>query len=216
MDGLLIESSPFWIKAELQVLNELGVPLTAEMTKETPSGLREDEIVKYWYERYPWHDVSIEDATSKIERQVADYVRVSGEAMAGVSDVIKLCKSEYLPLAIASSSSLLTINAVMDKLNITNDISVVCSAYDETHGKPNPAVYLTALRELNLRFNNDLHADECLVFEDSLNGVKAAKAAGMKCIAIPKKSLQNDEQFNIADITLHSLKDFNLDTLKKL
>ena len=216
MDGLLIETSPFWIKAELQVLNDLGVPLTTDMTRQTPSGLREDEIVKYWFDRYPWQDVSIDEATARIERFVADCVTESGAAMSGVKEAVRLCQAENFPLAIASSSSMATINAVMAKLDIANDISVACSAYDESRGKPDPAVYLTALRQLNLKLNNNFQAAECLVFEDSLNGVKAAKAAGMKCIAVPKESLQNDPQFAIADAKLRSLDDFTVGSISSL
>ena len=216
MDGLLIRSSPFWKESELQILGELGVPINSEMLSQTPSGLREDEIVKYWYDRYPWQGVSIDEVTDKIEHRVAELASVSGVAMPGVYEVIALCKSAGLPLAIASSSSLHLIHAVMEKLNITRDISIVCSAYDDPEGKPHPGVYLRTLEELRVRTGSAMQAYECLVFEDSFNGVSAAKAAGMKCIAVPNPKLLHDKQFNIADVVVPSLDEVSLGLVKKV
>lgn len=74
----------------------------------------------------------------------------------------------------------------------------------EPFGKPDPAVYLTTAKKLKL------DPAECLVFEDSPNGVMAAKAAGVKCIAVPSSKVAGDHRFKLADKTIHSLKDFKL------
>jgi sugar-phosphatase len=216
MDGVLIDSEPFWVEAEIKVLGELGVPLTPEMTAQIPPGLREDEVVRYWHEQYPWRGVSIGKAADRIERQVAELIRKNGKAMPGVDKAIKLCLSKNLPLAIASSSSLLLIRAVMGKLGIAKDISVVCSAYSEPLGKPHPGVYLRALRELNRVSNNHTREKECLVFEDSLNGIAAAKAAKMQCIAIPRAEFLSDKRFGIADAVIHSLDEVSQELFTKL
>src|SRR5581483_12131117 len=103
MDGLIIDSAPFWVEAEIKVLSELGVPLTSEMTKQTPSGLREDEVVEYWRKQYPWQDVATDEVAVRIELEIAELVHKQGKAMPGVDIIIKLCLSKGLPLAIASS-----------------------------------------------------------------------------------------------------------------
>jgi mannitol-1-/sugar-/sorbitol-6-/2-deoxyglucose-6-phosphatase len=216
MDGVLIDTERFWLEAEVQVLGELGVPLTPDMAAQVPAGLREDEVVEYWHKQFPWHGASINEVANSIEQLVAELVRKDGKAMPGVYKAITLCLSKGYPLAIASSSSLLLINAVMDTLNITKDISVVCSAYDEPIGKPNPAVYLKALSELNRVSAANLQAEECLVFEDSLNGLTAAKKANMKCVAVPQAEFQSDSRFNIADTIIPSLSDVSLEFLKNL
>lgn len=214
MDGTLIDTEPFWLEAEIQVLGQLGVPLTPAMAAQVPAGLREDEVVAYWHKQHPWHGASIIEAANSIEQQVAELVRKDGKAMTGVYEAITLCLSKGYPLAIASSSSLPLINAAMDTLNITKDISVVCSAYDEPLGKPNPAVYLKALGELNRGSVVNLRAEECLVFEDSLNGVVAAKKANMKCVAVPRAELHGDSRFTIADVIIPSLNDLSLTLLE--
>jgi HAD superfamily hydrolase (TIGR01509 family) len=216
MDGLLIDSMPFWVEAEIKVLGDLGVPLTSEMTKETPSGLREDEVVKYWRKQYPWQDISTDKVAMRIEQHVADLVHKKGKAMLGVKSTIKLCLSKGLPLAIASGSSPVVIDTVMGKLDITQDITVVCSAYGVALGKPEPAVYLKALDELNRKTGNSIHAEECLVFEDSANGVTSAKSAGMKCIALPGSNTWTNPTIQAADKVLGSLEDFNEGVLELL
>ena len=98
--------------------------------------------------------------------------------MPGVKDVLTfLCQSGY-QLALATSSSYQVIDAVLTKLKIEHCFSVICSADDESHGKPHPAVYLSALRKLRLP------AADCLVIEDSLSGFKAAQAAGIKTVVV--------------------------------
>ena len=73
----------------------------------------------------------------------------------------------------------------------------------EEFGKPHPAVYLTTLEKLGV------NAEDAIAFEDSLNGIKAAKAANISCIAIPKEEDLRDEKFQIADYILSSLADFD-------
>lgn len=216
MDGLLIDSTSFWVEAEIKILSELGVPLTPEMTKQTPSGLREDEIVEYWRKQYPWQDISTDKVAARIEQQVAELVHRKGKALPGVHSTLKLCRSKGFPLAIASGSSLLVIDTVMSKLGIAQDITVVCSAYGVPLGKPDPAVYLKALDELNRTTGNNIHAEECLAFEDSVNGVTSAKAAGMKCIAVPSSDNRMNSSIQAADKVVGSLEDFNEGTLEIL
>lgn len=125
-------------------------------------------------------------------------------------ELIKLLHSKNIPLAIASSSELKVISVVVDKLGIRNYIKVICSAEHEQFGKPNPAVYLTTAKKLGIKPEN------CLVFEDSPNGVLAAKAANMKCIAIPSMQVKKDPRFDLADKILDSLTKFNLRDLDTL
>lgn len=207
MDGLLIDSEPLWQEAELHVFNKVGVPLTPEMTLQT-TGLRTDEVVEYWHKKYPWSNPPQKEVSDKIDETVIDLIKSKGTAMAGAKEAVELCKAAGLPIAIASSSSTLLINTVLEKLGIADEVKIIHSAHDEAYGKPHPAVYISTANELGV------HPNHCLAFEDSANGVLAAKAAKMKCIAIPEPSLRNDKRFGIADIILHSLHDFTPEMLK--
>lgn len=206
MDGLLIDSEPLWQETEIMVLNKVNVPLTKEMTFQT-TGLRTDEVVAYWHKQYPWESPSQEDIGKQIDETVKKLVEEKGQPKEGVKEAIAICKAAGIPIAVASSSSMPLITAVLEKLGIKDDIKVINTAHDEEYGKPHPAVYISTAKTLGV---NPAH---CLAFEDSANGVLSAKAAKMKCIAIPEPELRDDKRYGIADIILPSLKDFSLHML---
>jgi len=207
MDGLLIDSEPLWKEGEIEVFNRVGVPLTLEMTDQT-TGLRTDEVVEYWHKRYPWESPSQHEIAKQVDETVIELIRERGVAKAGVNEAVAVCEAAGLPIAIASSSSMRIIQTVLGKIGIADKIRIINSAHDEEYGKPHPAVYISTASELGI------HPNHCLAFEDSANGVLAAKAAKMKCIAIPEPEMRNDKRFGIADIILHSLHDFTPEMLK--
>lgn len=207
MDGLLIDSEPIWQEAEILVLTKVGVPLTIEMTAQT-MGLRTDEVIEYWHRRYPWATPSQQEVCKELDATVIELIKTKGVAKEGVKEAISVCKDAGLPVAIASSSPTLLIEAVVEKVGIAREIDVIHSAHDESYGKPHPAVYIRTAESLQV------HPNHCLAFEDSANGVLSAKAAKMRCIAIPEPQARNDKRFGIADSILHSLKDFTPQMLK--
>ena len=209
MDGLLIDSEPLWEEAELEVFNQVGVPLTSEMTKQT-MGLRVDEVVQHWFDLYPWKDISHKEIEAKIVEKVIALIKEKGTAKEGVNEMIRFFKDKNMPMAIASSSSMDIIETVVKKLHIKNNLDVIYSAEHEQYGKPHPGVYITAAQKLGIA------SEKCLAFEDSPNGVLAAKAAKMKCIAVPDEKMKDDKRFGRADIILDSLSEFNLELLNKL
>ncbi|HEY4963194.1 MAG TPA: hexitol phosphatase HxpB [Candidatus Saccharimonadales bacterium] len=207
MDGLLIDSEPIWAEAEVKVFNGVGVPLTREMTTQT-TGLRTDEVVHHWHRLFPWDSPTQQEVAQHIDELVIELIKEKGEAKQGVAEAIEACESLKLPMAIASSSPDELINTVLEKLGIKDKMQVIHSAHDEAFGKPHPAVYISTAHELGV------HPTHCLTFEDSANGVLSAKAARMKCIAIPEPGMRNDKRFGIADIILHSLSDFSVEMLE--
>ncbi|OGL30527.1 hypothetical protein A3F37_01495 [Candidatus Saccharibacteria bacterium RIFCSPHIGHO2_12_FULL_41_12] len=207
MDGLLIDSEPLWEEAEILIFNRVGVPLTSQMTTQTV-GMRVDEVVGHWHKRYPWQKPSRQEICQQIDDMTIKLIRDKGTAKAGYQEAITICEAAGLPIAIVSSSSMLLINTVLEKLDITDKINVIHSAHDEALGKPDPSVYISTSKELGV------HPNHCLAFEDSVNGVLAAKAAKMKCIAIPEPKMINNKRFAAADIILHSLHDFTPQMLK--
>lgn len=215
MDGLLIDSEPFWQRAQMEVFKTVNVPITQQMMEKT-MGMRVDEVVNHWFRRYPWEDPAESIITDKIVDCVIELVKTEGQSLSGVYSVIELIKSKSIPIAIASSSAQDLINVVVDKLGITEDIVLTCSGMIEDYGKPHPAVFLTTLNKFNKLYNLDIHPEECIVFEDSLNGVIAAKAAKMKCIAVPHEFQLQDKRFNVADRTVASLEEVNTALLEEI
>jgi len=198
MDGLLIDTEPIWRSSEIEIFGSLGLKLSEEQLLET-MGVRVAEVVRRWHDRHPWPGPSVEDVARQIVQAVISHVVREGQPKRGVCDAIAMVHDAGLPIAIASSSSVELIRAVVDRLDIDRYIQTICSADDEAEGKPHPAVYLTTARYLGVS------PGACLAFEDSPNGVLSAKGAGMTCIAIPDPNLAADPRFDGADLHLASL-----------
>ncbi len=209
MDGLLIDTEPIWRRSEIEVFGDLGLHLTEEQCMET-MGVRVAEVVELWYSRYSWDGPTCEEVTRQIYASVIEHVLSEGEPLPGVLYALRTVRDRGLLCAIASSSSEILIRAVIQKLNIGEFIQTICSADDETEGKPHPAVYLTAARRLGVP------PDRCVAFEDSPNGVQSAKAAGMLCIVVPDPYLAGDPRMERADLRLESLEEFSSQTLDSL
>ncbi len=200
MDGLLIDSEPFWREAEKEVFGALGVPLTDAMCEEV-MGFRIDEVVHYWHERYPWQGRSFKEVENDVVERLIALVIERGTPMPGVQHSINFFRSKGIRLALASSSPMRIINAVLQKFEIASYFEVVYSAEFEAYGKPHPGTFITAAQQLGVL------PSHCLVFEDSLNGVIAGKAAKMITIAIPESTSSQLHKFAVADAQLNSLLD---------
>ena len=208
MDGVLIDSEPFWRIAEVEALTAAGVPMTIEDAVET-TGLRTDEVVEHWFARYPWTTPPKKEVEARIISRVIDLVRERGEPTPGMLAALDLLQTRY-PLAVASSSASEIIAAVLEKLGIGGRFVLAQSAEHEPFGKPHPGVYIEAARRLGIP------AARCVAIEDSPNGVIAAKAAKMRCIAIPDPELHSDRRYHAADLILPSLTELRLETLAGL
>ena len=203
LDGLLIDSEPLWQEAEILVFKRVNIILTPDLCLRT-KGLRIDEVVDYWYQRYPWTNLSKQEVEELIVVKLIELIRLKGKPLAGVDKAIAFIQQQPVKIALASSSALVIIQAALQKLNLSEVFVRVNSAQSEALGKPHPGVYLTTAKQLNVLPQN------CLALEDSLNGVLAAKAAQMKCIAIPEPLQYNNPKFAIADRILKSLEELNL------
>lgn len=204
MDGLLIDSEPFWRDAEIAEFAKVGITLTPEIAMQT-MGLRISEVVLQWYEKHPWDkdEHPLPAVSDRIVKEVIRLIQLNGEPLAGVHEIIEFFTARSLKLALASSSDMALIEAVLEKLDIRHHFEVVHSAQFEAYGKPHPAVFLTTAERLGIS------PQQCLVLEDSLNGVISAKAARMKCLAVPEDAMRQEKRFVIADTVLHSLTEFN-------
>jgi mannitol-1-/sugar-/sorbitol-6-/2-deoxyglucose-6-phosphatase len=202
MDGLLIDTEPVWRAAQSAVFAGIGVTLS-ERDLIDSTGQPVEELIPVWRRRSPGPDLastelSDDEIADRIIDQVIGYVKARGQPMAGVTAAIALLERYGLRLAIASSSPLRLIDAVCDRLGLAR-IAVRCSAREEVRGKPAPDVYLTAARRLGVA------AGSCLALEDSPNGIASARAAGMRCVAVPDPLLADDPRYREADLVLTSL-----------
>lgn len=203
MDGLLIDSEPFWRKAEIESFREVGIHLTENDCRET-MGYRLNEVVSLWYSRKPWAGVSLKKVEASILGRVAHYIETEGEPMEDALEAIDICKRAGLKTAIASSSPMSLIKSVVSRFGLEETFDCIHSAEKEEYGKPHPAVFISTAKKLNVDVHN------CLVFEDSFHGIIAALSAKMKTVAVPDSENINSGKFEIAHLKIKSLKDFDL------
>jgi mannitol-1-/sugar-/sorbitol-6-/2-deoxyglucose-6-phosphatase len=209
MDGVLIDTEPAWRAAESDVFAGLGV-LLSESDLLDSTGQPIEELIPAWRQRSPGASpLTDAEVADRITDRVIAHVMAEGRPMPGVTAAIALFGRYGLRLAIASSSPLRLIDAVCGRLGLAG-IEVRCSAMDEVRGKPAPDVYLTAARRLGVA------AVRCLALEDSPNGIVSAKAAGMRCVALPDPLLAADPRYREADLVLESLTGLDEVALRQL
>ncbi|MGS0727539.1 hexitol phosphatase HxpB [Shewanella sp. 0m-11] len=200
MDGVLIDSEPVWQIAIFEVMTKLGLNISMQdMTLTT--GLRIDQVVAFWYARFPWKNYSNQSTADAIVKQVVRHITSDGEPMAGVVNALRSCKQHQLKIGLATSSSNDIIHAVLNRLQIGSYFEAVYSAEHLAHGKPHPEVYLKCAEALKIDPIN------CLAIEDSFNGLISARAANMQTIAIPEAQLAAQSKWVIAHQQLNSLEE---------
>jgi HAD superfamily hydrolase (TIGR01549 family) len=128
----------------------------------------------------------------------------------GVVETVRRSATQY-PLAIASGALRSEIEFVLERGAIRDCFQVIVAAEDVSECKPDPEGYLKALAQLNAALNAEIQAHECLVIEDSLAGIEAAKAAGMRCVAVTNSYAA--EELNNADSVVKSLEGVELESV---
>lgn len=209
MDGLLIDSEPFWKQAEIEVFGTVGVTLTEAMCGQT-TGLRMDAAVQHWFDRFPWTTKPKDQVEREVKVRVAELVAEQALPLPGVDRAVELCLRRGLPLGVCSSSPYIVIEAVMKKLGIARHMQVLYSAEDELHGKPHPGAYMTTAARLGQP------PQACLAFEDSMNGMISAKAARMKVVAVPERGRFGRSIYDFCDAQIESLEQFDEAMLERL
>jgi HAD superfamily hydrolase (TIGR01509 family) len=208
MDGLLFDSEVFWHQAEVEVLGALGVPLGDHDPRVT-KGVAVDEVVDYWFSRFPWAGPPRDEVVAILLERVAELVETRGRLLAGVERALELTAARG-PLALASSTPLATVERLLGHFGLREHFAVVRSAQFEPFGKPHPAVFLSAAAALGVP------GTECLVVEDSAAGVIAGKAGRMSVIAVPAVEDRELPAFAVADLVLDSLADLDEAWLEEL
>ncbi len=209
MDGLMIDSEPYWQQAQLEVFPLVDVPISRQDTIDT-TGIRIDQIVQQYYQQYPWQNYTCEQICDMILAKVIELVQIHKPMMPGLLEALAVCQQQGLKLALASSSPMVLIQATLQALKLENTFSAILSAEKLAYGKPHPEVYLNAAQALNVAPQN------CIALEDSFTGLLAAKAAQMKTIVIPETSQSEKPHFVIADHKLSSLEQVSAQLLAGL
>jgi len=198
MDGVLINSEPLWRKAMIKGFTSLGLNFTEDDCRKT-MGKRFPEVVSYWLNYYKLTSVNAKDFENRVMNLLYDLIETEGKVIEGIPELFDFCLTKKIKTGLATSSSSQLMNQVLKKISLTDQINVTVSSEFMTYGKPHPEVFLACANQLGVA------ASKCIVIEDSLNGVIAAKAAEMKVIAVPDEEHKQINKFVVADYNLNSM-----------
>lgn len=175
-DGLIVDTETAWFEAYKEAMNVYDVDLPQERFVQT---VGTDNAALYEFvQQQLGENVSIEE----IEAKAASFYQIkmkTPQAREGVKDYLEEAKQLGYKIAIASSSNKEWVIHYLNELGLLSYFEVIITSEDVESIKPAPDLYLKALAALAVR------PDEAVVFEDSLNGLKAALAAGLKCVVVP-------------------------------
>ncbi|MCP5527253.1 MAG: HAD-IA family hydrolase [Verrucomicrobiales bacterium] len=190
MDGVLTDSEPLINEAAVAMFHERGVPVAPEDFLPFV-GTGENRYIGGVAEK---HGVTLdlEAAKHRTYEIYLSLVPTRLRAFPGAVELVRLCRAEGRKVAVASSADRIKIEANLNQIGLpASGWDAVVSAEDVEHKKPAPDIFLAAARKLGC------DPKACTVIEDAINGVQAARAAGMHCVAVTHSFLP--EQLALAD-----------------
>jgi HAD superfamily hydrolase (TIGR01509 family) len=200
MDGLLLDSEPAWKGVHREVFAALGMRLE-EWPSLVTTGMRVDEVVALRRTYFDWGEPTDTEVVLMITQRVAERLTADAVLLPGAIEAIDWCRDHGLAVALATGSTWTVLEAVTRRFALDRHLDALVSAEDVQLGKPHPAVFMTAAAAIGVE------PTACLAFEDSLNGVIAAKAASMRVVAVPRGASAGDPRMVLADVLLDSLHD---------
>jgi len=203
MDGVIADTNSFHFTAWQETFAKRGVKFTKEdFTK--LFGTRNDFIIREVLGE-GWSKEDIETIAQEKETSFRQKAKDNIKPLPGVIKLLDAIKRGNFKLALVSSAPKENIDLLTSELNIGGYFNHIVSGHEVAESKPNPQIYLLAAEKLGAQPEN------CIVIEDSPFGVKAAKAAGMRCLAVTNTHPRED--LEEADKIVNSLEDIDLITL---
>jgi HAD superfamily hydrolase (TIGR01509 family) len=204
MDGLMVNSEDLWEETERLYFAKKGSAYSSQLDQ-LLMGRKKEESARIIKDYLGLHD-PIERIIEERYQILRELCLDGLELMPGLEELLYSLSRSKVPLGLASSSPLEQIHFVLDRFGLRHHFSALVSGDMVAQGKPAPDIYLLASSELGV------DPASCLALEDTVNGVLAAKAAGMLCIAVPDKR-QKGLDFSMADAVVESLAELDANTL---
>jgi len=197
LDGVLIQSEEVWDDVRERFVRERGGRYDAEIQR-AMMGMSSPEWSRYLHEHAGVPDEP-DAINAEVVRRLLSAYRDRLPLIPGALDAVGRLGARF-PLGIASSSNRELIDAVLEAAGLAPLFAATVSSEEVAHGKPEPDVYLEAARRLGVA------PERCAAVEDSHGGIRAAKNAGMRVVAIPNPSYPpDDEALALADVIIDSL-----------
>jgi beta-phosphoglucomutase len=200
LDGTLVHSIPFHVKAWLELCSRHGLKVHRERFENEFSGMKNDEIIPRILDRAVAAE-ELAQLTEEKESLYREFFKADLKALPGVVDFLELLASRDVPCAVASAAPFENREFVLNGLDLTRFFRAVVGGEHAKRGKPSPDIFLLAAQALGRS------PSDCVVFEDAVNGVKAAQAAGMPCVAITTTSPALELRNAGADVVISSYRE---------
>lgn len=208
LDGVLVDSEAVWDEVRRRFTEENGGRWHEGAQREM-MGMSSLEWSRYVRDRLGV-DMDPERISIEVADRVADLYRERLPLLPGAVESVRLLAKEW-PLAVASSSNRHVIDLVVELAGLKEEFRATVSSEEVGSGKPAPDVYLEAARRL------EVDPGACAAIEDSTNGIRSARAAGMTVIAVPNRDYPPEaETRGQADRILDSLVDLTPDLVRSL
>jgi HAD superfamily hydrolase (TIGR01509 family) len=199
MDGVLIQSEEVWDHVRERFVRERGGRYDDEIQR-AMMGMSSTEWSRYLHDEAGVAD-SPEAINTEVVRRMLDAYRVHLPLIPGAVEAVRRLADRFT-LGLASSSNRELIDTVLDVAGVAPFFSATVSSEEVARGKPAPGVYLEAARRLGV------DPADCAAIEDSHGGIRSAKSAGMRVVAIPNPAYPpGEEALALADVVLPSLQD---------
>ncbi len=207
LDGTLIDNNAYHIEAFKAFYDKIGKPFTIEEYKQHINGRVNREIFDYVFNTTLSHEQS-EAYTNEKEGLYRELYAEHIKPIDGLIDFLEELEKANIPKAIATSGIIPNINFMFDHVPIKNYFYSVIDSTQITIGKPHPEIFLKAALSVNAV------PSACIAFEDSVAGVRSAKAAGMKVVVLT--TTHEAEDMNDADLIIRDYTEISLTKLREL
>ena len=177
LDGVLADSEPWWNEIDATLLKQYGATYRGEYHQDV-LGINYRLAIEFYKKAFNI-PAPTEEMMQRRGEIAAEFFAKQIGLFPGTKEVLNELRQMKLRLAVATSSVSTSARPFLNRTGLTDFFEVVVTGEEVTHGKPAPDIYVRAAEKLQVR------TDECLVIEDSLSGVTAGKAAGMRTVAIP-------------------------------
>ena len=207
MDGVIVDTEPLHHKAYKQMFSKVGIEVSSNMyegfTGQSTYDICKQLCSHFELKQNPQELVQLKrDFFTKLFFEDDDLQLING-----VEQLIKNYFDNGLTLILASSASMFTINNVMKRFNLDPYFSEKLSGADLKASKPHPEIFINAAKAARVLQN------ECFVIEDSTNGIKAAKGAGIFCVAYKSEHSKNQD-YTLADMVISDYNEISFDRIK--
>lgn len=216
-NGILVDDEPIHLEIFQRVLEEEGIAISERDYYARYLGMDDRGCFKAAYQE---HKRKLDESSlAGLVQRKADYYREAIQkrmtVFAGVKKLIPELSIRY-PLAIASGALRSEIELILQSIGLRTFFQVIVSAEDVHEGKPDPEIFLKALRLLNQQQPRvqAILPSECLIVEDSKEGISGAKRAGIKCLAVANS--HPAEELKKAAAVVQSLEEVSIPFLESL